>query len=242
MPHRFDRRAGDDHRDFCEKLKANPVDWCDFMAAISDSTGDATSTSLPDPLQWREYVENLGSLTGLRRKDFGEDESGYVKAIATMVSPPRRPENMPLLPDHFVKPAIVDDVISKFLETITERNAHHVVLTGMGGAGKSLIASAVIRDKLLLRHFEHGVLWLNDEARDYDEPNFLLNLNNLAAQFQDLVLSRFYRQGRASQYQPVNFTTVQDAQKYFLMWKNKQTLKCLLVVDSAWNLVRPLLL
>lgn len=160
----------------------------------------------------------------------------YVKPIATVVAPPMLPEkSIPSIRNRFVKLIIVDSVIAKFLGIARERNTHHVVVTGMGRAEKSLTASAVVRDKGLRRHFKHGVLWIDDEAHDYNERAFLLNLNALALQFQDVVLSRFHREGRASQYERVTFKTVQDAQEYFLKWQKKYSLKCLLVVDSSWN-------
>lgn len=208
------------------------------MDTISASTRDAKSASLPDPLHWRKDIEKLRELPGLRYEDFDNDEMSYAKAIAIMVSPPRLPVTVPPLPDHFVQPAIVDDIITTFVDKTIERNTRYMAVTGMDGTGKSLIASAVVRHKRLRRYFEHGILWLNDEARDYNEQDFLVRLSALGAQFQELVLSRFHRPGRASKHDHITFKNFQDAREYFLMWQTRHSLKCLLVVDNAWNLVR----
>lgn len=213
-------------------------DWHEVVATIVDLTSDEVSTNPPDPLRWRKDIEKLGSFTGLRCDDFGKDEASYVKAVASMVSPPRLPDTVPLLLDYFVRPAIVDEVTSKLEDGITGTNTRAIVITGMGGTGTSLIASAVVQSKGIRRKFCHGILWLNDGAYGYNERTFMLNLVVLAKQFRELVLSRFYRQGRAFQYETIDFKTVQDAQEHFFMWQNRHNLKCLLVMDSPWSLVR----
>lgn len=205
---------------------------------VDSSEQDAKSTGPPDNLWCLEDTARLASLTGLRREDFGKDEPSYVKAIANMVSPPRLPDSVPELPDHFVRPTMVDDTKTKFLDNVTGNNPCHMAITGMGGAGKTLIASAVVHDTDIRQHFGDGILWFNDEAHGYKEHNFLLNLNAIAKQFQELVLKRCYRQGRVFQYESVYFKSVQEAQEYFGMWKKKHSLRCLLVVDNAWNSVR----
>lgn len=213
-------------------------DWHELVAMIVGLIRDEVSTNLPDHIRWRKDIEKLGSFTGLRCDDFGSDEPSYVKAVATMVSPPRLPDNVPPLPEYFVRPAMVDKVISKLEDNVTAPNTSAVVITGMGGAGKSLIASAVVQSKVIRRNFCHGILWLNDEAYGYNERKFLLNLVVLAKQFCELVLSRFYRQGRVFQYGTIEFKTVHEAQAHFLKWQNKHNLRCLLVMDSAWSLER----
>ena len=207
------------------------------MDKIGGSTRGEESTSLPDPFHWREDVGKLQGLTGLRYEGFGTDEPSYVKAIVNMVTPPGLPRNVPSLPSYFAKPPIVDEVISLLLHSVPGMNTNHVVVTGMGGAGKTLVASAVTRNKDIRRHFSDGILWMKDErdSENYDS-SLLSRLEDLARQFQKLVL-RFHRQGRVFQNEDPDFKNVQDAQEYFRMWQKKNhTLKCLLIVDDVWNL------
>ena len=232
------RQAGEDEPTFRRKMKENPGEWQKLMEEIAKSTRDEVSTSLPDPMRWREDVGELVKLTGLRREDFREDEAGYVTAVAKIVSPPVLPATMPSLPDHFVNLHLVEDVISELLDCAPNTEMRGVVLTGIGGAGKSVIASAVVRDKRIRRHFADGVLWLGQESGDFSEQRFLLKLDKLAQQFEEVVLSRRYRQGRDSQYNLNEFQSVSDAQGFFKMWQNKFNLQCLLVVDNTWNVVR----
>lgn len=237
-------------------MKEDEVAWRTLMAEIGGPTrvGDAESTSPPEPRVWRYDITRLAPLTGLRRKEFGKDEESYIKAVASIVSPPRLPEAVPQLPDYFVKPQLVDDFISALLGTgIYEIKAQKVVLTGVGGAGKSLIAASIARaigaagetgissatTYDLQRRFSDGILWLNDGPGDFSKQNFLGQLNTLMEQFRQVVLSRRYRQGRTSQYDVAEFVDVGDATGYFLMWQKKFDLQCLLIVDNTWNVVRP---
>lgn len=196
------------------------------------------STSLPDPRFWREDVKRLVPLTGLRfEKGFKGDEQSYASTVARMVSPPKLPDNLPTLPDYFVKPPLVDDVIAKLRRS--KEITRGVVVTGIGGAGKSLIASAVACDKAITRHFKDGVLWLDDNhTDDFNEQMFLGQLNVLARQFRDLVLTRRFRQGRDGlQYDDIQFEDERVARAFFPMWQKKYELQCLLVVDGVWNKV-----
>lgn len=237
-------------------MKEDEVAWRTLMAEIGGPTrvGDAESTSPPEPHVWRHDLTRLAPLTGLRRKDFGEDEEAYIKAVTSIVSPPRLPDAVPQLPDYFVKPQLVDDLISALLGTdISEIQEQRVVLTGVGGAGKSLIAAYVARaigaagetgissaeTYDLQCRFSDGVLWLDDGPGDFSEQNLLSQLNTLAKQFRQVVLSRRYRQGRTSQYDVAEFVDVGDATGYFLMWQKKFDLQCLLIVDNTWNVVSP---
>lgn len=233
------REAGNDDSQFLRRLEADPADWRNLMDTIGGSTRDEESTSLPDPFHWREDIGKLKGLTGLRYKGFGTDEPSYVKAIVNMVTPPGFPRNVPSLPSYFVKPPIVDELISKLFHSVPGMNTKHVVVTGMGGAGKTLIASAVTRNKDIRRYFSDGILWMKDgrDSENYDS-SLLSRLEGLARQFQNHLVLRFYRQGRVFQHEDPHFKNVQDAQEYFRMWQEKNhTLKCLLIVDDVWNLV-----
>ena len=235
------RQAGDDEPAFRLNMKENPWKWQKLMEEVAGATRVEGSSRLPDPMCWREDLRELSKLTGLRREDFREDEDDkreYVTAVAKMVSSPVLPAIVPPLPDHFVNLHIVEDVISKLLDCALNTEKRGVVLTGIGGAGKSVIASAVVRDKRIRRQFADGVLWLDQEPGEYNELLFLLKLNKLSQQFEEVVLSRHYRQGRDTQYTLNDFQSVSGAQDFFKMWQNKFNLQCLLVVDNTWNVVR----
>lgn len=211
------------------------------MEEIGGPTRFETSTSLPDPLLWRRNAEKLGTRTGLRFDAFNGDEMSYIETIARIVSPPRLPDGLPSLPHYYVKPPLVDEVIRALIHTAPRTPSRGVVLTGIGGAGKSVIATACARDKTLRRYFRDGILWLNDEPGEFSERRFLDQLNSLAKQFREFVLVRHYRQGprdkRASQAVDNTFKDLRTAQDFFIMWQKKFELRCLLVVDDAWNVV-----
>ena len=208
------------------------------MDEIGGAQRKEKSTSVPDRRSWRQDIDKLAPLTGLRFETFEGDERRYAAAAARIVSPPRLPAILPALPAHFVKPPLVENIVLALTSSSVMTQTRGVVIFGIGGSGKSVIASAVARDKTLRRHFRDGVLWLKDEPGNFSEERFLGQLNALAQQFRDLVLVRHYRQGRDSQYADVLFRDHKLARDFFPMWQKKFDLRCLLVVDGVWNVVR----
>lgn len=213
------------------------IAWRAFLEKIAKSTHKGDWSSLPDPSSWLEDIVQLSDLTGLRWKDFEGDEQRYLHVVAWTVSPPRLPDSVPQLPDHYVQPPLFTEAKSLLLQ-INPEASRGLVLTGMGGMGKSVIASACARDKDIRRRFGDGVLWLKDEPGDYSETRLVSRLSALAKQFTEMVLARHYRQGRTSQYSDnPNFKDLEDAQEFFPMWQRKYDLECLLIVDNVWNVV-----
>lgn len=88
-------QAGIDEPAFRSKLESDPEAWRTFLEDIGLSTRFQESVSLPDPSVWRRDVGEIGGMTGLCRKNIKGDESGYIKAVARMVSPPRLPVQVP---------------------------------------------------------------------------------------------------------------------------------------------------
>ena len=230
------RKAGGDRKAFSLKMAGDSKAWEDLMKHFANGTRMSESPSLPDPRFWRDDLDNLG-LTGLRRLDVGDDNE-YLKVIVRSVSLPRLPTDVRPLPEHFVKVPFVDEVMTKLVGT--SDTPKRLVLTGMGGAGKTSIASAVARDRGLRRHFSDGVLWLNDIYGDFSKQELLRQLTALAEQFQEVVLTRRFRQGRPHrpQYDSVKFNDLTEALEFFSMWKKTYGLDhCLLVVDNVWSKV-----
>lgn len=234
------RRARGKEQAFSIKMNANERNWRAVMKEVAGDAHNVESTSLPDPLTWREDLRKLSTITGLRREEFGRhDETSFIKVVARIATPARLPDTIPPMPYHFVKPVLVDEVRTALLDDAKGDNmARRLVLMGMGGAGKTVIAAAIARDESVRRHFRDGVLWLNDEHGQFNEEILVSQLRALARQFQDVVLSRHYRQGRTFQYDPVEFKDWGHAGEFFVMWRRKFNLRCLLVVDGAWHSVR----
>lgn len=229
------RVAGQDKTAFSQKMSTDDGAWRALMDQIAGSERDS-KTSLPDPILWRQDVGKLAAMTGLRREEFANDKD-YAEAVALIVPPPRLPDSstgMPPLPDHFAEPPLVGDVKSALLDVEPLAGTRGVVVIGIGGAGKSMVASAVARDKSVRHHFSDGVLWVTDDSKRC----LLDQLNALAKQFRKLILKRYFRQGKASQYEDKDFKDLNQARGYFPMWQKKHRLKCLLVVDNAWSSVR----
>ena len=211
------------------------------MEIIARSSRDIQSTSLPEPIRWRRNIGDLAAQTlpALRRKDFGDDESKYIEAIAALASPAKLPSaDMPSLPNHFVRPPQVDFVLSELMNPALFADRRGVVLTGRSGAGKSLMASAVARNNTLRRYFCDGILWLGDKPGAFSEQWLLCQLKTLATQFQDLVLRRYYETASVSQPDSDYLKDLSQAKEFFSMWQRRFGLRCLLVVDNVRHSVR----
>ncbi|CAM9956525.1 unnamed protein product [Scytosiphon promiscuus] len=249
---KYDSQAGDDKDAFARNMKADTKAWLEFIAGVRNDfmagpvsqptslilreSAMVAKPSLPDPLVWREDIGRLAKMTGLRSADFGYDESSYVKSAARKITPPRLPRELPELPEHFVRPSLVDTVVSELVMIAPGKAKHHRVLTGMGGAGKSLTASAIARNKALRTRFRDGILWLEDSPGDFSEQNLILKLTKLGRDFQGRILSRHIKQGRSIQYDAIDFKNLEQAWGFFVARQKEQhDLRCLLVVDNVWN-------
>lgn len=103
-----------------------------------------------------------------------------------------------------------------------------VVLYGIAGCGKSVLASEALRDAKLLREvFPGGVYWVDmgegDNTRvssDMEESELLVKMQNLILRLDN------------ARYQPQNLAA---AQSYLQRVIAEQHPKCLLVLDNLWR-------
>jgi hypothetical protein len=69
------------------------------------------------------------------------------------------PHNVPTLPPspkYVARPKVLAEV----KQLLLAQNTQPVVVRGLGGLGKSLLAASIARDEEVLEHFEDGVLWV----------------------------------------------------------------------------------
>lgn len=83
--------------------------------------------------------------------------------------------NVPRLPNLYVLRGSEKEKVQKALRDMTRGGC--VALTGMTGSGKSVLATAAVRDKEILeRYFDSNVFWLNaGEAQSYEEAANLMH-------------------------------------------------------------------
>lgn len=74
-----------------------------------------------------------------------------MEAVACLEWPIRLPEIVPPFPRYFVRPPVVEDVVSELLRSSQGCEPLHNAEIGIGGVGKSLIVSAITRDRRIRR-------------------------------------------------------------------------------------------
>jgi glycerol-3-phosphate cytidylyltransferase-like family protein len=81
------------------------------------------------------------------------------RKILTKEGVTKLPHNVPPLPPsqkYVARPAVLAEVKQRLLA----EDEQPLVVRGLGGLGKSLLATAIARDEEVLEHFEDGVLWV----------------------------------------------------------------------------------
>ena len=99
-----------------------------------------------------------------------------------------------------------------------------VVLFGMAGCGKSILANEALRDSKLLKEvFPGGVFWIDmggGTTRDVDKAVLLMKMQNLILRLDKC------------RFQPTN---LEAAQSYLQTVISEQHPRCLLVLDNLWS-------
>ena len=97
-----------------------------------------------------------------------------------------------------------------------------VVLYGMAGCGKSVLAAEALRDSSLLKEvFPGGVFWVDMEGTSrFDTAALLRKMQNLILRLDK------------TRYQPTN---LEAAQSYLQSVISDQHPRCLLVLDNLWS-------
>ncbi|MBE2270441.1 MAG: hypothetical protein IAE80_19550, partial [Anaerolinea sp.] len=83
------------------------------------------------------------------------------KGDAAVVAPPATPTNAdPLPPEYIVRAELLDSVRAAVLNDATDRRVALTALQGMGGIGKSVLASAICHDDAVRDAYPDGVIWV----------------------------------------------------------------------------------
>ncbi|CAM9478134.1 unnamed protein product, partial [Sphacelaria rigidula] len=99
-----------------------------------------------------------------RSKHTGRLYRKYTRTMVTQPSVPGGLANIPTearsSPSGYVERS---DLVSEVVSSLTAANASSApyVLFGMGGAGKTVLASSVVRNRDAREHFRGGIFWLS---------------------------------------------------------------------------------
>jgi len=102
-----------------------------------------------------QYQARLAQLMGLLQAD---EQSDY--AIRQIHARPKLITAPNLIPDFIARSVELDRLRHALLDDATDKDTILTALTGSGGVGKSVMASALCQDELVQAAFPDGVLWI----------------------------------------------------------------------------------
>lgn len=156
-----------------------------------------------------------------------------VKEMITDRDPPHLeslaeiPREAPGLPATYVhRVAAVEGVVNDVVDPQRSALATHCLL-GMGGSGKSLMASSVVRDDRVRTSFRDGIFWVS-VGRGEGKDSTLLLLERVAIDLARAPTNMPY-------CCPRRFSGVEEASRHLSAIRTKNDLRCLVVLDNVWG-------
>lgn len=133
------------------------------------------------------------------------------------------PHGAPTLPQTYVRRPVSELVVEDLTNVQRQASKAHC-LWGMGGSGKSLMASSVVRDSRTLSIFKQGIFWLPVGAVEKD--NVAMALGQLAQQLAGTAA------GKGFQYSG-GLNCAEDVIRH--LKRVTRTRRCLVVLDNVWD-------
>jgi len=137
----------------------------------------AAGTPVPIHLKgrhWRKYPEQL--------EELGSDIASEVAAIPT--SRPLRYDTVPNLPrNHVIREKPLEELRDMVFTEGAGANIAVTALAGMGGIGKTVLATALCRDLVVQRAFPDGIAWIT-VGREWD-GDFVTRMREVARALGD---------------------------------------------------------
>lgn len=151
-----------------------------------------------------------------------------VRSIVHHVVHAAVPRGVPVLPaaTYVENPALVEGVVADLIDRQRPAFATHC-LAGARGVGKTVLASAVVRDKRVRASFKHGIFWVpvGQEGKD----NVALLLEYLAREL-----------AAAPMVVPHNWPPRFDGAKHAILHlsriREQNDLRILVVLDDVWEI------
>lgn len=129
-----------------------------------------------------------------------------------------------LLPTYVQRTELVEGVVGDLTDPQRSATATHCLL-GMGGGGKTLMASSVVRDVRMRASFKNGIFWV-PVGRDGKDVTLLL-------EFLAFELARAPTDMPHSY--PRRFESEEEVARYLSTVREKNGLRCLVVLDNVWS-------
>ena len=135
------------------------------------------------------------------------------------------PPAVPSLPKAYMERTLQEAAVSGLVNE--ERNTTATVsLWGMGGGGKTVVASSVVRDNRVRSSFRHGIFWFH--IGQEGKASVALILEKLA---RELAVAST----DTPQLCPNKFDSTDEAARHVSATIKSKNLRCLMVLDNVWD-------
>lgn len=154
------------------------------------------------------------------------DRALVVLEAPTVLTLPRVPRLAPILPKtHVRREPLVEKIVDDLINTGRRASAAYA-LVGMGGSGKSILASSVVRDERVRSSFRHGMFWLSVGEGRKEEVALLL---------EDLARELAIAPAVERHTCPDEFVDADQTIRYLAEIRKRGNLRCLVVLDNVWD-------
>ena len=163
------------------------------------------------------------------------DTNRAVNTIGKMLEdrdPPRLndladiPPAVPSLPKAYVERTVMREEAVNGLVNEDRNATATVALWGMGGGGKTVVASSVVRDKRVRSSFRHGMFWFHFGQEG--KASVALILGQLAREIAVAPTD-------TPLVCPNKFDSADEAARYVSATIKSKHLRCLVVLDNVWD-------
>ena len=156
-----------------------------------------------------------------------------IKASVDELRPPRLepmaaiPPGAIALPDsHVERTALIEEVVQSLIEPDSAATSVAHLLLGMGGGGKTVLASSVVRSEAVRKHFRQGVFWIRVGQGGKDQ---------LGALFQGLAREVGVAPTDTPHGVPHRFSDLDETVQHLATVAKADRLPRLVVLDDVWE-------
>eukprot|EP00752_Nemacystus_decipiens_P011921 g10571.t1 len=131
------------------------------------------------------------------------------------------------LPDsHVERTSLVEEVVRSLTGPDAATNSSAHLLLGMGGGGKTVLASSVVRHEAVLKHFRQGVFWVRVGQGGKDQ---------LQALFQGLAREIGATRTDTRHAAPFGFSGLEEIVQHLAAVSRSSKMPRLVVLDDVWE-------
>ncbi|CAM9419352.1 unnamed protein product [Scytosiphon promiscuus] len=199
----------------------------EHTAAPTDACCERVCKAISRCSRHREHEKELQEIDNDMQRALGAIAA---KGVTGHLLPPPLPEMAAVpagaltLPRSYVERQSVQATVKSLIDPNNALSPFTVV--GMGGGGKTVLASAVVRKSSVREHFQGGVFWIRVGKG---------GKNNLPSLLQGLAREMGAAPTDTPHGLPQVFHTLKQAERHLITVASKETSRRLVVLDDVWE-------